>query len=251
MRFIIAAPKWNHKSAGIKVLHRLCHILNTLGVDAKVTSEGNPAWLNPVHDPDEIITDDVHVIYPEIVCENPLEAKRVIRYMLYYPWHHFAGQRIAPNELVIPYSKWVLFHTQGICDYPVTDRHILELSIIEPDLFFDNPKIQKTMTTFWVYKSNLDAVRKFPFPAEAFPITQDFSREQVAGLLQRSRTFISFDVNSCMNQEAYQCGAEVFLVTEKNQVIPFKGKTWAENNTQYHDTLAVKRFLSLVEEFPF
>ena len=81
--FVVWTPEQGYapESGGIKVLHWLCHELNQAGQKAYITS-GNPGpclntprWSGG--------TDDFIAIYPEMVQDNPLGAKTVVRWILY------------------------------------------------------------------------------------------------------------------------------------------------------------------------
>lgn len=247
MRFVIWAPNWVHNSAGVQVLHKLCHQLNEAGYNACITGAPKPGWNETIFDGN--LKDDDFVIYPEIIRGNPMQAKHVIRYMLYYPWHHFGNDRIPENELCIPFAKFLYWDCQRNTDYPITEQHILELSIIEPELFFVDPKIEKTLCTYWVSKCDVKTLERFPLPAGATIIHHGYSRADVAKLLQQSHTFICFDVNTAMMYEADFCGAEVFLVSVTNQVIPWKGYSAERNKEIYYDKTRIHNFVHLVKSF--
>jgi len=87
--YYIAAPDYRESSAGVRVMHRLCHMLNTQGLEAYVVGAEvvNPQWVTPCLD---IKTSIRHrrenrvpiAIYPEIITGNPLNAAVCVRYML-------------------------------------------------------------------------------------------------------------------------------------------------------------------------
>ena len=247
MRFVIYSPSWRHNSGGIQVLHRLCHLLNSNGYSACITSESKPGWNCPLWD--GTLSDDDYAIYPEIYTGNPLNAKHIIRYMLYYPWHHFGNNRIPKTELLIPYSMFIYPDSCKNCDYELPEDNILEVFISEPELFFINPSIKKDITSYWVSKSVRETVDKFNLPKGAVHIHHGYSREDVAKTLQRSRVFYSFDVNSAMIIEACLCGAQVFLVTDNSKVVPYWGMPTNEYAAHYNDTDRIHRFVNNVKNF--
>ena len=249
MRFVIWTPAWQINSAGVHVLHKLCKQLITAGYNACVTSPGNPEWNEPLFVGD--LQADDYVIYPEIIRGNPMGAKRVIRYMLWYPWHHFGNDRIPKHELVIPYAKILLPHTQANCDYELTDDHILELSIIDPAVFYNDPSIPKTLTTFWVSKCDQATVARFPLPKGAIHLTHGIPRQEFINLLKQSKTYFSFDMNSAVTREAFLCGATCFLVTADNRLIEFRDISWEENKFLYEDINQIHRFVRLASSFNY
>lgn len=71
--YYIVAPAYRHNSAGIRVMHMLCHLLNRCGQDAYLySSTTNPMWHTP------LLTNELRqqheqagrqpiVVYPEVV----------------------------------------------------------------------------------------------------------------------------------------------------------------------------------------
>jgi hypothetical protein len=100
-RFIIVAPPYNELSAGVKVLHFLCHSLNQAGVNSCLlfldvrdrsynsfmSTTDKSAFHEPYNTPvitnlEEIDFVNDIVVYPDIIRGNPLNSKKVVRYML-------------------------------------------------------------------------------------------------------------------------------------------------------------------------
>lgn len=97
-RFLIVAPMYTDKSAGIVVLHELCDALNKRGYPSAIHFIGQtglmvsnqPGYYGPglkwyqladYEEAQQFINEGV-VIYPEVVTGNPLNAPRVVRYLL-------------------------------------------------------------------------------------------------------------------------------------------------------------------------
>ena len=85
MKFLICAPPYNDKSAGIVVLHELHQDMVNLGYDAHLCIFQNTAFSRMMFtsktDLQDIVDNGI-VIYPEVIRGNPLRAKRVVRYFL-------------------------------------------------------------------------------------------------------------------------------------------------------------------------
>jgi len=124
-KFIIVAPPYNQSSAGSKVLHFLCHSLNQVGVKASLIlldprdssnnsfiSSADKSVFHEIYNTpaiksfDEIdFTNDI-VVYPEIIIGNPLNSKKVVRYMLNKNGF-ITGNLITfhPEEFILSYQK--------------------------------------------------------------------------------------------------------------------------------------------------
>jgi hypothetical protein len=90
-KIVIHAPDFTHLSSGVRCLHLLCDRLNRLGVDAAVTARITDPRLNTPRIHARTISahpqllDRSMVIYPEVIANNPLRARNVVRYLLNKP----------------------------------------------------------------------------------------------------------------------------------------------------------------------
>ncbi|ANQ85865.1 glycosyltransferase [Azoarcus olearius] len=87
--YYIAAPDYRESSAGVRVMHRLCHMLNTQGLEAYVVGAEvvHPQLLTPCLDSKTSIRHRREnrvpiAVYPDIITGNPLNAPVCVRYML-------------------------------------------------------------------------------------------------------------------------------------------------------------------------
>ncbi|WP_322027013.1 glycosyltransferase family protein [Burkholderia sp. BCC1977] len=109
--YYIFAPNYRQTSGGIRAMHYLCHVLNLLGHEAYIcTPVVSPELRTPP------LTDDVvkaHaranrspiVVYPEVVTDNPFNARCVVRYLLAEPGRiHGKPIELQPNDLVFTFG---------------------------------------------------------------------------------------------------------------------------------------------------
>ena len=114
--YVVYAPGWVHWSAGIKVLHYLCHGLNSQGFIAYMALHG-PTHRNDINE--NLITpiltrevirklarenSQVIAIYPESIVGNPLNAPNVVRWILNFP-QLLGGETDFKHDYVLAYSK--------------------------------------------------------------------------------------------------------------------------------------------------
>ena len=116
--YYIYAPPWVEWSAGTKVLHYLCDILNEIGEDSYLAIHGpklksdetSPGRNTPIlnselvkqHEREEKI---VVAIYPEGVAGNPIGGAIVVRWLLNFPSLLGGEVAFSVNENVWAYSQ--------------------------------------------------------------------------------------------------------------------------------------------------
>jgi hypothetical protein len=88
-------------------------------------------------------------------------------------------------------------------------------------------------------------------PKDAIQITHFQSREEYIKLLKRTKTYYSFDMNTAVSIEANLCGAECFLITADNRVVPWRGMTTQENKIMFNDQSRIHRFANLAKNFNY
>lgn len=193
MKFNLAIPGYDERSAGVRVCWYLHTLLNLAGYET-VTDWSKPA-------PDDI------TVYPDCVPGNPLEAARVVRYMLFFAESYFGKGPIPAEELAIPYADYLVedlaAHYLG---KPVAP---LPIPCIEPGLFYPEEKTVDSV----LYTGKLTvAIERRP-PHEMPVITRtSHTRPEMAALLRKAKNLYTLDHHTAMAAEAKLCGARVWLV---------------------------------------
>jgi hypothetical protein len=222
LTFVIAAPDYTDRHAGVVALHRLCDRLNVVGFRAYIEPLGEAVgitrddWITPLWWRKDF--ENTIVVYPEIVTGNPLGAPNVVRWILNRPsW--FTGSPMDPHvdDLIFSFSPQIDPH------YP-----ILGLPLIDPTVFF--PKdVPGHGSLLWIGKGVLpvgfDASDVTLITGEWPPTRKDF-----ASLLRGADVLYSCDWLTAVIGEALMCSTPVVLLGPQDwpadEVVLWPGMTW-------------------------
>lgn len=242
MRFLVTAPNYANNSAGTRVMHRLCHFLNETGHSAKMACTiVNPEWNTPMVQADDLF--DV-VIYPEVVRGNPLNALRVVRYVLNIPGKLGGMTEYEENEMVWYYTKDLKYHAQKAA----SGREVYHmcLPVIERELFNTEGCSDRPTDAVYIGKGT-EEYAVTPHPANAVEITKKWPdrRGALADLLKSTHTLYSYDNYTMLLYEAHLCGCKVLTIDNNRE--------WVEYHPPYKlatDELAMVRdFTAKVEAY--
>ena len=225
-RYVIAAPPFQHNSAGVRILYELQQWLVRAGLDAIVCT-----WF-PGYPVDQF-ADDI-VIYPEVAPGNLLKAKRVVRYILNVPGQLGHGEKTYDkNEVVVAYIKDLTQYADGM---------ILQVPSIEP--FFHADNCVKTCDAVYVGKGTDLGIH----PPGCIAITKGFpaSRRAVAELLRSAKTLYTYDHFSMIGREAELCGCDVKLIEPDGSMVDYPRRHFPsldEFKLQLHEFIEMTKLL--------
>jgi predicted O-linked N-acetylglucosamine transferase (SPINDLY family)/glycosyltransferase involved in cell wall biosynthesis len=222
IKFVIVAPYYTTKSAGIVVLHELCDSLNKLGHTAAMVLTGsgkyaisndasyygpNLQWysLKDINEANNFVRDGI-VIYPEIVSGNPLGGKRVVRYLLN------AEGAVAKNSMQASDDDFILAF--ATIHHKSPHAHLTKLPI---NPIFNNDNTVATLDR----PIDLTYVGKGARYNQCFiiPNTLEINREwprtrpELAMLFKNTRYYFTWDVLSQTTTDAFFCGAIPVLLS--------------------------------------
>lgn len=225
--FYIYTPRWINSSAGIRVLHYLCHALNCAGQDAYLVLSDFPTKASPRVNPNlktPILTNEqAHAhflgkrcpitIYPETIPGNPLGASCVVRFLLNYAGALGGKSVFPPNEYVLAFSQNIA------TDYEqknnLSDIPILFLPPVDPTEFnFNREKKLFQIVYAGKYRSFIGPppeVGKLPTIEIFRDGKQMQSRDEVKKLLSEASVLYAFE-NTSLITEAVLSGTPVLLV---------------------------------------
>lgn len=187
--YSIWTPEFNPISGGIRVMWGLFGHLLAKGQLA-VT---NASWHTPFT-----------AVYPEITHGNPLNAQRVIRYILNKPG--FMGSYGVPGPTKFDTNDEIYVFSKIYDTFGVDDEHILFLPILNLHVFQDQ-KRNRNKTCYFVGKGrNLNL-----HPENAIEIDHKISIDQqlLADTLNTCSVFYSYENPTAMVEIARLCGCRV------------------------------------------
>ncbi len=195
--YIIYAPPYSSLSAGIKALHMLNDALNADGYLSITLPMGVAESINV--DPEAI------VIYPEIVVGNPLNAKHVVRWLLYYAGRYRGNRDFPDTDLCVGYTKLIAkdFGTNAVLFLPTVDETVFTPppygTIRKGSCFYAHKH-----RTFYGSTINPDmAGTEITNPGQ--------SRDEIIRILQTSEVMFAYE-DTAMIIEAVLCGCPVVCV---------------------------------------
>lgn len=213
--YYILAPEYRRSSAGIRVMHLLCHLLNRCGQDAYMfPTTTNPLWHTP------LLTQELRqqhlqagrepiVVYPEVVRGNPCKGRSVVRYLLNVPGLLGGDEAFAASDMVFAYGQSLL--PQG-----VGDDHILFMPPIDTSIFHNqsNPYDQQRKGWLIYPGRHSEALKQHPdLAAKCTVITNQWpaTPEEMAELFRRSERVYCFSSTS-IALEAILCGCPAVVL---------------------------------------
>lgn len=241
MRFFICSYPYANDSAGIRLLYILQEQLIRRGQTCIVIPMvGNRLFADPA-----LLTPTDIMVYHEGIVGNPANAKRVVRYIL-SPFFRFNERYYGNDDYITTFCRDMEHVTGG---------KRLSFPLIEP--FFRNEGRERVGDCFYVGKADsfrdehgrpsgrqespeLAATIAKLTQTGVLQIKRGFppTREQLADLLNRTKTLFTFDDYSAINEEARLCGCAVRYLAHNGTELPFAPKItpmdrWQEQLTEF------------------
>jgi len=214
--YYIQAPPYRRNSAGIRVMHRLCHLLNRAGQEAWLypTQAVNPQWQTPQLTQAVAASHNAEqrrpiTVYPEIIRGNPYQATSVVRYLLNRPGLLGGPSQFDASDLLFAYTRELL--PAGL-----TEEHLLFLPAIDSSIFHnqDNPKEgQRQGWLFYPGRHTAALHQHRLLAAQCTLLTAHWpaSTEAMAALLRQSQRLYCFE-STALALEAVLCGCPAIVL---------------------------------------
>ena len=213
--YYVTAPDYRRTSAGIRVMHQLCHALRRSGYEAWITADlTHPALDTPK------LTEAVRAhhraeglvpiaIYPEVVGKNPLDCRVVVRYLLNRPGMLGEMPAYSPDDLIYVYEPELLKTVENAIG-------VLHMPSINTEIFNNrnNPDDTSRKGSCIYFGRHAEGAKAHSaLAAECTVITQTYpgTHEEMAALLRRSERVYCFE-NTAISMEARLCGCPVVIL---------------------------------------
>lgn len=226
MPYYCWAPPYRQDSGGVRAMHLLCHALNLIGEEAYVTTPGVHPYLRTPTVTQEILTAHVSngrdpiVVYPEVVHDNPLGARNVVRYLLAEPGLH-TGVPIDLQERDLVYTFGPTLVPAGWHADP------LRMPLVDTRIFTDEGVVPGTRSGSAVFISRyLDKGGELdPITGDSIEISARYPRDAVelARVLRSVEVLYMYEY-STIAFEALMCGCAVVFLP--NEVMFSELATW-------------------------
>lgn len=197
---------------GIKVMHKLCHLLNEMGYESYLMPIFVRNEFLTYYDNTPIITEEILndienciVIYPEGIKYNPLNSKNVIRWILGPP----------REEDIITYSKddMILWYTDYYyLEHVGQKENRLFILEFHEDIFFNQNKERKG-TSYCIRKCKDP---KFIHPKDAMFIPYHDAGDliELSNLFNQTEKFYCYDNYTFLSVQAAICGCISIVVPD-------------------------------------
>lgn len=215
-KFVISTHGFDMGIGGIKVLHKLCHLLNQRGHDA---------YLVPVHFDHpfgiyeeyntKIITQDILenlqdaiVIYPESWFGNYLNAPNVVRWMLAFPSEDHV---VTWNERDLWFWFFPFYITK---EYNKNSDNFLYVTEQHRNIFYDK-KLERSGTCWTLRKAqNYITPSEYVHPPDSTFIPYHAAGDliRLAHLFNTKETFYCYDNYTYLGVQSVMCNTDAITV---------------------------------------
>lgn len=235
MKFIILTRGYDDDSGGIVVLHQLCDRLNKLGYEAYIWPFFKPAldFTNPIkaaylffryfrknikygfkkksklNTPTASYKDLENgiVIYPEVVVGNPLNAKKVVRWLLHKPGFNNGGKiDFGIDDLFFYYDK--AFDDSRYNKHPENHLHIVSQ---RSDVYKVTNDGTRKGSCYLLRKGGN---REIVHDTKESNLIDGLSHEKSAQVFNQVEYCISYDTYTMYNVYAAMCGCIPIIIPE-------------------------------------
>lgn len=240
--YYVACPPFNVNSGGIRAMHTLCHALNLAGEEAYVVTDTvspslrTPSLTNQIVSRHRSQGREPIVIYPEVVKDNPMNARHVVRYLLNIPGF------LSKEQYTWGSDDMIYAHGTDVVP-PGMNATLLQIPLVDTGVFnttgVDNSK----------RAGNLLFINRYlQFGGALSPVTNGFTeisfrvgarpREELARLYRSAQLLYTYEPSTAC-YEALMCGCpvvylpnEIMLPKPMGNYLTSAGSAWGTSAEQ-------------------
>ena len=218
-KFIISTHGFDMGIGGLKVLHKLCHLLNEAGHDAYVVPVNfqQPFSVYEKYNVKMVtqeILENLHdaiVIYPESWYGNYLNAPNVVRWMIGYPYESHV-KTWGKKDLWFWYEP--MYKSRGFDKDLDNDLYVGEQ---HRDIFYDM-KLEREGTC-WTLRKAQDHITpreyKHPHNSTFIPYHDAGDIIRLAKLFNTKKQFYCYDTFTYITIQSLMCGSDSIVIPNR------------------------------------
>ena len=214
MKYLVYVPGYNSNSGGVTVLHKLAEVLANINEETYISSIvtlPNSKAKSITLEQSYILAshDDCVVIYSETIWNNLLNAKNVVRWLLYIPGFSNGPYEYDTFEHVFLYHKDYGIGTK-YADCPI-------LNIFEPktDIFYDK-QLERNGDCFIMRKGSKKNTNKLDGFYIDDLINGDNTDDILMDIFNNHERFISYDIHTYYSIIAAMCGCTSIVIKDND-----------------------------------
>lgn len=214
-KFVISTHGFDMGIGGLKVLHKLCHLLNLRGHDAYLVPVDftQPFGIYDGYETKMITQDilnnldDAIVIYPESWYGNYLNAPNVVRWMLGFPYKQFVDTW-NPNDLWFWYLPY--FFTG---EYQKDIDNYLYVGEMHREIFYDMG--QPRSGNCWTIRKSKVTPDKYVHPEGTFiPYHAAGDLVNLSKLFNSREKFYCYDNYTYLTIQGLMCNTDTIIIPD-------------------------------------
>lgn len=244
--YYVVAPAFREQSAGIRLLHNLCSLLNQLGYEAYVDAPvlaGN-LWTPRLTEQTKIAHYKAGktpiVVYPEVVSGTPLGLGQPVRYVLNFPGLLGGSTTYGEDELLFVYHSGFMPEAKRLY------LPLIDLSTIDAGPIL--PLHERTEVAYYHnrYTKNGGALRDLGPDAIEISSTVPDTHEKTLAVLKRAKLLYCYEFSGIVF-EAALCGCAVIMIPnpvclkeipEPMREVGLEGIAWGDDAEEIARALA-------------
>lgn len=219
-KYLVCAPGYRENSAGVRVLHRLCHDLNKILGDGHAflsTQQTRPYANTPWIGDAGVDAKDLVIVAPEIMTDSSIACACFVRFALNKPGLLGGPARYASHEMVWTYTEALLPFVSEACGREIGPERVLRVPSIDRAVFNLDGAGDRYLDLEYCRKDGSFPERGHGFMAKAI-ITREYPADkiQLAQMLKSAKSLTTYDDYSVLIDEARLCGCPVTVVPSEN-----------------------------------